>query len=532
MVLNQTIQTILIIDDTIQVQLFIESALESLGYSCLLAGTGIEGLKIAFLQEPSLVLCDVRLPDMNGLEVMSAIKERLPHIPIIIMTGDNSMDLVLQAMQKGAFDYITKPFLLDTLHQTVHRALASASHEVAARDKGNDELRTSIGEGKRIIGSSPALKDVFKMLGLVCSTPNRTSVLIQGESGTGKELIAQTIHANSTSASEPFVGINCTAIPEQLLEAELFGAEKGAYTGATQRRIGRFEAAGAGTIFLDEIGDLSLALQAKLLRVLQERTFERIGGNETLPVRARFVTATHRTLQEEVRHGRFREDLFYRLNVAVVQLPPLRERREDIAVLAQYFLRKFSGQMNKTITDFSHEALAALNGYAFPGNVRELENIVERAVMLSTGSVIQAQALGLAEDLPAPRGAHEEYKHGDDEHSTKAQSPPLPIVSPSEHSSHSATSPPVITSPSTTEVSILQMAEREASGFLTSALNSTIFSVAREASLAKFERAFVRRLLLLHRGNVSAAAGEAQLSRTHFHELMRRYNVTAQEFRM
>lgn len=489
-------QSILIIDDSIQIQALLESALEDVGYRCVLASTGAKGIQDALSEPPGIIFLDVQLPDMGGLEVMRSIKEQNSRVPIIVMTGNTSMNLALQAMQQGAFDYITKPFLLHTIRDAAKRAFASVQQDSAFRV--NHSFSAGVIEEKRMIGSSAVLKEVFKMLGLVCSTPNKTSVLIQGESGTGKELIAQTIHTNSATASEPFVGINCTAIPENLLESELFGSERGAYTGATQRRIGKFEAAGAGTIFLDEIGDLPLSLQAKLLRVLQERTFERIGGNDTIPVRARFITATHRDLAEEVRKGTFREDLFYRLNIAVVHLPPLRERRDDIQLLANYFLSKYNTQMNKAVMGFSEEALAALKHYAFPGNVRELENIVERAVMLCTSSVIQVESFGISavSDMePVQPPASSTLAHGSE-------------VLKSEESHPTDTN---------------TLVETDNDG--------TIFSIAREAAIANFERCFITKLLTLHHGNVSVAAKEAHLSRTHFHELMRRYGVTAQKFR-
>jgi DNA-binding NtrC family response regulator len=471
--------TFLIVDDTPEVLAMMAKMLETAGHRTIAVSNGRDAVNAVAAHRVDAVFMDVQMPEMDGLEAMALIKSRSPHIPVIVITGNGSVNVAIKAMRQGAFDYIAKPFTLAAVRDISHRALTSA--HVSSPAELTTLATTASGTSAQedvIIGASKPMQEVFKLIGLITSTPNHTSVLITGESGTGKELIARAIHANSLaradSGEEAFVGINCTAIPENLLESELFGSERGAYTGAMNRRIGKFELAGMGTIFLDEIGDLPLSLQAKLLRVLQERSFERVGGNEPIPVRARFVVATHRNLADEVKVGRFREDLFYRLNVAVVQLPALRERNEDIRTLANYFLAKYNASMNKAVVGFSNEALEALEQYAFPGNVRELENIVERALMLTTGNLILPQSLGL--------------------------------------------------------LSRSGSAERETER-VAFTIEGDVFSEERDAVIAEFERQFVMKLLKAHNGNVSAAAEASQMSRQNFHRLMQKYSVDAELFR-
>ncbi len=467
--------TILIVDDTLDIRDMLRTMLFDLHCTLLFASSGEEAVSIVASHPPSVVLMDVQMPGMSGLEAMMFIKQQYPATPIIIITGAGSVSIAVRAMQQGAFDYLTKPFTAKVVRETVHRALTNLEQPVEPTT--GMTFSADMTADYSIIGTSKPMQEVFKLIGLISTTPNHTSVLITGASGSGKELIARAIHANGNggvTAAEPFVGINCTAIPENLLESELFGYERGAYTGAMQRRIGKFELAGEGTIFLDEIGDLPMSLQAKLLRVLQERTFERIGSNEPIKIRARFVAATHRNLTDEVRAGRFREDLFYRLNVAVVHAPSLRERPEDIGHLAHFFLSKYNVRMGKTIQGFSDDARRRLEQYSFPGNVRELENLTERAVMLTTGNFILPSAIGI-----------------------------------SEHQEVSA----------------------EATAPMQFPIQSHVFSDAREMVLAEFEQQFVVKLLTIHRGNVSAAADESQMSRQNFHRLMQKYTIEADTFR-
>jgi DNA-binding NtrC family response regulator len=550
---------ILVVDDTPEVLVMIGKMLENAGYTVTLAGSGQDAVDKVSSMEIDAVFMDVQMPEMDGLQAMNIIKFHKPHLPIIVITGSGSVHVAIRAMQQGAFDYLTKPFTFTTVSDVAARALVGTRQRTVGLSLPQTQFASSFDsdtpEPETLIGSSKAIQEVFKLLGLISTTPNHTSVLITGESGSGKELIARAIHRHSkarssqrysiqtsaisgypsssssytsdTATSLPastknnipiaeeeligtadsadaqqaaylavhsslkhgyrrngiqsasaaeegtglFVGINCTAIPENLLESELFGSERGSYTGSTQRRIGKFEIAGNGTIFLDEIGDLSLPMQAKLLRVLQERSFERVGGNERITVKARFVVATHRNLAEEVRAGRFREDLFYRLNVAVVHVPPLRERREDVRQLAQYFLSKYSSQMAKPVLGFTDEAIEALERYSFPGNVRELENMIERALMMTTGHLILPESLGLS---------------------------PVPL------------------------------ARQQAIEF---PISGTVFSEQRDIVLAEFERQFVVKMLRAYRGNVTAAAEASKMSRQNFHRLMQKYAIDAESFR-
>jgi DNA-binding NtrC family response regulator len=523
-----SIPTILVVDDEFAVRQLISGVVTSMGYICATAESAEEGLARHAELRPALVLMDVQMQGMSGMEALSQMKAFAPTTNVVIITGSGSINLALRAMQQGAFDYIPKPFAIQDLRAVIERGIAGYHDLNASSFPLQTSVHADVSDEYTLVGSSPAMYEVFKLIGSICATPNHTSVLIQGESGTGKELIARIIHANTGLAAlrgnttsdtakqatkqdiEPFVGINCTAIPENLLESELFGAERGAYTGAQQRRIGKFEAAGKGTIFLDEIGDLPLTLQSKLLRVIQERAVERVGGNEAIPIEARFIAATHRTLSDEVRAGRFREDLFYRLNVAVVALPPLRERASDVPLLAKYFLSKYNARMNKSIHGFSADALAMLSAYSFPGNVRELENIVERAVMLSSGTMVLPSALGLRDVVI---------------------SSPIKAISLTPESTTDAASMSAFT-PSISELSASEVSEPQLSSTpLSTFLSSLVFSEAREAALAEFEMRFVQELLRRYNGNVSTAASVAQLSRQHFHHLMQKHGVSAQDFR-
>lgn len=379
---------VLIIEDERIMRITLEDALRGAGYevqSFETGESGFEALKSGFFD---IVVLDVRLPDVNGISLIEDI-QRLSDAQVIVMTAFGTIKDAVQAMKLGAFDYITKPFSLDEFLLIVERAI-----EVKRLREENIRLRRDINRCYKlpnIIGESESMKRVFSLIEKVAASD--ITVLIMGESGTGKELVATTIHYQSRRRDGPLVKINCAAIPEGLIESELFGHEKGAFTGALKKKPGRFELATGGTIFLDEIGDLPLSAQAKLLRVLQDKTFERIGGTETIRVDVRIIAATNRNLKEEIKRGRFREDLFYRLNVIPLSIPPLRERKEDIPVLVEYFLKKFNSQCGKHVR-FSSDAMKALLEYDYPGNVRELENIIERAVVLSQGGVVKK------EDLP------------------------------------------------------------------------------------------------------------------------------------
>jgi len=380
---------ILIVDDEESIRWTLKKALEREGYRILLARDGGEGVKLA--QDPAvdLVLLDLRLPMMDGLEVLTRIKEERPELPIIIMTAYGTLPAAVQAMKRGAYDYITKPFDVEELLLQVERAfqVQALSDEVV---RLRENLREQFDFGG-VVGQSPPMQEVFKLVGKVAASD--ITVLLRGESGTGKELIARAIHYHSKRFGRPFVAVNCAAIPKELLESELFGHEKGAFTGATSLKRGKFELAHGGTLFLDEIGDMDLTLQTKILRVLQEKEVERVGGEGPLAVDVRIIAASNQDLEAAVARKTFREDLFYRLNVVTIHLPPLRERREDIPLLVGHFLRQYAKEHGEEPKVFSSEALELLFKYPWPGNVRELENVVKRACVLSTTPLILPEHL-------------------------------------------------------------------------------------------------------------------------------------------
>ncbi len=375
---------ILVADDDPYIRELLNDFLQGEGFEVSQAASGQDVLQAIVGQSYDLILMDIRMPEMTGLEVLKQLHTKQVEVPIILMTAHSTSNIAIQATQLGAYDYITKPFELDDVLATINRyferqRLASEVRSLKSRLEGRDPA-------ERIIGNSAAMQTIYKMIGLCAGTD--ATVLITGETGTGKELIAQVIHNNSQFRHGKLVKVNCAALPETLLESELFGHEKGSFTGAMTQRQGRFEMAHKGTIFLDEIGEMSLNTQRKLLRVLQEREFERVGGTITIKVDTRVIAATNKRLEEEVAAGRFRDDLYYRLNVIRINTPPLRERREDIAYLVEHFLDKHRYSSSSAPARISEEALAVLQAYDWPGNVRELENTVERAVIMAQGSVI------------------------------------------------------------------------------------------------------------------------------------------------
>jgi DNA-binding NtrC family response regulator len=377
----------LIIDDEPLMRLSMEDALRAVGCEVRAAATGSEGLAMLEKGGYDIVVTDLRLPGMDGLTLLQAAKQRSPRTEVVVITAHGSVETAVGAMKAGAYDYITKPFSMDELLLIVERI----GKMLALRDE-NIQLREEL-ENKftfeGILGRNERMREVLEKVKLVAATDS--TVLISGESGTGKELIANAIHRSSPRRDQALIKVSCAALPETLLEAELFGHEKGAFTGALKQRRGRFELAHKGTLFLDEIGEISPVVQVKLLRVLQEKQFERVGGNETIETDVRLVCATQKDLKKEVQQGRFREDLYYRLNVVPIQLPPLRARREDIMLIAEHVLQTRAARMNKVVKGFSQSSREILLRYSFPGNVRELENMVERAVALCRpGDDVQA----------------------------------------------------------------------------------------------------------------------------------------------
>jgi DNA-binding NtrC family response regulator len=388
---------ILVVDDEPAQRELVCGFLRKHGFDVVEAGGGREAVA-RFKQEVfDLVLTDQRMPDLSGLEVLEAVRSTSPETAVVIITAYGTIETAVSAVKAGAADYLTKPLNLDDLLHRVHR-VRERQRLVAE----NRELREALAERHRvegIIGDSGRMQEVLSLVRRVA--PSDATVLIRGESGTGKELIARALHYASPRAAGPLVKVNCAALAESLLEAELFGHEKGAFTGAVASRKGRFELADGGSIFLDEIGDLPPHLQVKLLRVLQEREFERVGSSRPIKVDVRLLAATHRNLEALVRDGRFREDLYYRINVVTIVLPPLRERREDLPPLIEHFLRAFAGKNGKTVRGLTREAREALLRYDYPGNIRELENLIERAVVLTRDDVIGVEDLPLALEAPA-----------------------------------------------------------------------------------------------------------------------------------
>lgn len=459
---------ILVIDDDRNILFAFKRTFEKISHQVISADDGVEGFKKIVEENPQLIFLDIAMPDSSGLEILERIKSKKIETPVIIMTGYGTMQTAIRAIQLGAYEYLTKPLDVDKLRIVADRALETLELKAQVK-KLKQKLDSSIEEDE-LIGQSQAMQDVYKMIGSVTGTPNSTNVLILGESGTGKELVARAIHFNGSFSDEPFVPINCTVLPENLLESELFGHEKGAFTGAIEQKIGKFEIAGEGTIFLDEIGDLSFYLQQKFLRVLQERKFERVGGNEQIPVKARFIASTNKNLEKAVKDGKFREDLYFRLNVIKIKIPPLRERPDDIPLLAGHFLNLFSKKMNKNIKGFSKEFIDMLLTYSYPGNVRELKNIIERAVIMCHGSVLTPDLIQFAECESAKEIEKFEFKD-------------KPIKQ------------------------------------------------ARKITVDRFEKDYIKEKLIESKGNVTKAAKFSGIHRESFQRLMKKHNIKASDFK-
>ena len=378
---------ILVVDDDISHCTILEALLRGWGYQVSLAHNGREALEQVRQRVFDLVLCDIRMAEMDGIATLKEIKAWNPSIPVLIMTAYSSVGTAVEALKSGALDYLIKPLDFDNLQQTLSQALVHTRQPDGA-------VEASPAAQFGMVGDSPAMQALLHNIALVA--PSDATVLIHGESGTGKELVARALHASSARRDKPLVTLNCAALNESLLESELFGHEKGAFTGADKRREGRFVEADGGTLFLDEIGDISPLMQVRLLRAIQEREVQRVGSNQTIAVDVRLIAATHRDLAEEVSAGRFRQDLYYRLNVVTIEMPALCQRREDIPLLAEHFLQRFAARNRKAVKGFTPQAMDLLIHYDWPGNIRELENAIERSVVLLTGEYISERELPMA----------------------------------------------------------------------------------------------------------------------------------------
>ncbi|WP_306533761.1 sigma-54 dependent transcriptional regulator [Geobacter sp.] len=413
-------ETILVVDDEKNIRTALAGILEDEGYRPVFAKDGLEALEAVKKERPDLVLLDIWMPRLDGLETLQRLKEFHPLLTVVMMSGHGTIETAVKSTKLGAYDFIEKPLSLEKVLVTVKNGL-----DVGRLKAENDTLRTVAFKGHDMVGKTPVILQLQEQVRRVAVT--NASVLITGENGTGKELVARAIHHWSPRREKPFVEINCAAIPEELIESELFGHEKGAFTGAVAQKKGKFDLADGGTIFLDEIGDMSLKTQAKVLRILQERTFERVGGTRTIEVDVRVVAATNKDLPEEIRAGNFREDLFYRLNVVPFTVPPLRERRDDIPLLVEHFLIIFAQREGQERKRMLPEAVELLKGYDWPGNVRELRNIIERLVIMTPGKVITPDQVpdsiggaaagrevehraGSAQELHSLREAREEFE--------------------------------------------------------------------------------------------------------------------------
>jgi two-component system nitrogen regulation response regulator NtrX len=374
-------ETILIVDDEEGIRAALGGILEDEGYKTLFAVDGVEALDMARQEAPDLVLLDIWMPRMDGLETLQKLKELYPGLTVIMMSGHGTIETAVRSTKLGAYDFIEKPLSLEKIIISVNNTLG-----VNRLREENASLRGMVHKDDEVISNSPAMRKLQEQIRIVA--PTNASVLITGENGTGKELVARSIHYYSQRRDKPFVEINCAAIPEELIESELFGHERGAFTGAVAQKKGKFDLADGGTIFLDEIGDMSLKTQAKVLRILQERKFERVGGTRTLEVDVRIIAATNKVLEEEIRAGHFREDLYYRLNVVPFTVPPLRERKDDIPPLVEHFLELFCRREGVARKVMAPEAVTLLKNYEWPGNVRELKNIIERLVIMTPGGTI------------------------------------------------------------------------------------------------------------------------------------------------
>lgn len=466
--MNKAVERILVVDDDAVIREGLRRILIGEGYEVETAGNGRAALDRLDQEQFKLLVTDLKMPGMSGLEVLQAIRTCQPELPVVLITGYAAIDNAVEAMKHGATDYLAKPFSNEEIVEKVKHALETRAVLI---DEIYLHREMSESHGfERLLGDSKEMKRLYQRIMKVA--PTDSTVLVTGESGTGKELVARAIHAHSLRRTHPFVALDCTTLAESLLESELFGHVKGSFTGATQTKRGLFEVAEGGTLLLDEIGNISLATQAKLLRVLQERVVKPIGGTQPIDIDIRLIAATNANLKEMVRHGTFREDLFFRLNIIPIELPPLRERKGDLMLLASQFLKRFAEENGKEIRGFSQDVIELLENYKFPGNVRELENIIERAVVLSQSELVQRK------DLEMP----------DDEHSLKASS----LVG--------------------VPVDALELKERK--------------RMLREQAVVPLERAFLLSALDRNDWNITRAAEEVGMQRPNFQAMLKKQGIS------
>lgn len=494
---------VLVIDDEHSVRWAFEKALQKAGYQVMLAENGIKGLSLYESFKPDIILVDIRMPEMDGLQVLKKIREKDPEAQVIVMTAYTDMETTITAMKLGAYDFLSKPFNIDECLLLISRGLNTRNSAMSP------EVATQAPKSSGLKGNSPAMQEVYKLIGKV--SEEDVTVLVTGESGSGKELVAQAIHYNSRRSQKPFWAINCTAINESLMESELFGYEKGAFTGAAAAKPGMFELAQGGTIFLDEIGDMNLEMQAKLLRVLEEREIVRVGGNRRIDVDVRIIAATNKDLRKSIADGRFREDLYHRIKVIEIKLPPLRERPEDIPLLARYFCSILAAQRRGAPKMLSDDSLGVLAAYAWPGNVRELRNAVEQSYTLSRDQVI------LPEHLPV------EVRIGVQPRQEKEDSPriiDIPVISETFIVANDAAASNESDStydrkPASTGISAM------ISDLMKEAPGGDAYSFVME----KFERELLRQSLEMHRGNQVQSATHLGITRNTLRSKIEKYGL-------
>ena len=490
------IKRVLIADDEINIRRVLEAILRRDGYEVITAANGNEALA-GMNRDINTVITDLKMPGLDGMGLLKRLSVDFPDVPVVMITAHGSVESAVEAVKLGAFDYVEKPFDQEQIRQIVAKALRT--HMLSRRDARPED---SSPRGRfRLVGESGAIRQVYQVVEKVADTPS--TVLITGESGTGKELVARALHDYSSRSSGPFIKINCAAIPKTLMESELFGYEKGAFTGAVGSKPGRFELAHGGSLFLDEIGEIPIEMQVKLLRVLQESEFERVGGIKTIKVDVRLITATNRDLAAEIISGGFRDDLYYRLNVVPIHLPPLRERREDIPLLVDHFLARFNERLKKQVTGVEPAAIDALVSHGWPGNIRELENVIERTILFCEGQLIHVAdlpgELGGAPGQAVPPIAAEERSP-----STTISSGNLPAVPAAAPSASSASLPPV-----GEEVGSLKEAVR--------------------VETERVERELIQRALDETGGNVTKAARKLQISRKSLQTKMKELGLRDKE---